>query len=67
MLKYADHASNNGMHPTANSVAFIENLSVITLCARRVMPSVRPLIESSLTTPYSSIMSISTISSGGEE
>ena len=29
------------MHPTANSAALIENLCVITLCARRVMPGVR--------------------------
>ena len=31
-------ASNNGMHPTANSAAFIENLAVAELNARRVMP-----------------------------
>jgi hypothetical protein len=29
------------MHPTANSAALIENLPLITLDARRVMPGVR--------------------------
>ena len=33
-------ASNNGMHPTANSADVIENLPLITLRARRVMPGV---------------------------
>lgn len=33
-------APNNGMHPTANSIAFIENLPVPMLFARRVMPGV---------------------------
>jgi hypothetical protein len=37
---FSDAASNNGMHPTANSAALIVNLSVITLRARRVMPGV---------------------------
>jgi pimeloyl-ACP methyl ester carboxylesterase len=32
---------NNGMHPTANSGAFIVNLPLTTLNARRVMPGVR--------------------------
>jgi len=32
---------NNGMHPTANSVAFIKNLPLPAVCARRVMPGVR--------------------------
>jgi len=32
--------SNNGMHPTANSGTFIENLPLIRLNARRVMPGV---------------------------
>ncbi len=33
---------NNGMHPTANSVAFIRETCVVdTPCARRVMPGVR--------------------------
>jgi hypothetical protein len=28
-----DGESNNGMHPTANSAAFVENLLLITACA----------------------------------
>jgi hypothetical protein len=36
---------NNGMHPTAVSAAFIGNLAVAGLCARRVMPGVRCLSE----------------------
>jgi hypothetical protein len=34
---------NNGMHPTANSEALIENLPLPQLNARRVMPGVMPL------------------------
>ncbi len=40
-----DAPPNNGMHPTANSAALIENLSVSRLSARRVMPSVRFLLN----------------------
>ena len=32
---------NNGMHPTANSAAFIRQLECLMHCARRVMPGVR--------------------------
>jgi hypothetical protein len=40
-LVYESAQSNNGMHPTANSAAFIRETWVLdALCARRVMPGV---------------------------
>jgi len=40
-----DMKSNNGMHPTANSMAFIRQLGCFMRCARRVMPGVRRLLS----------------------
>jgi hypothetical protein len=44
-LVYESAPSNNGMHPTANSIALIRKAwKLDTLCARRVMPGVGLLI-----------------------
>jgi hypothetical protein len=42
---YGGAPSNNGMHPTADSAALIDNLRARTVESRRVMPGVRLLLD----------------------